>query len=59
MDLVEERQGGGKASVQPQNRVIDDCGEGQVGEDLDEFVPDRGVAVLLVDLVVEAIGPGQ
>jgi len=54
-DLVEGVDTGGESTVEAEDLVLDDGGEGQVVEQLSELFPHVGVAVLSQALIVEAV----
>lgn len=58
-DLVEGADLGGQAAVDTQDFAVDDGGEGEEVEDLAAGFPHRGVAVLLLAFLVEAVDLGD
>jgi hypothetical protein len=54
-DVIESIDTGGETTVETENLVVDEGGEGKVVEEVGEVLPDVGVAVLAETLVVKAI----
>jgi len=54
-DLVEGVDAGGQATVEAEDLVLHNRGEGEVVEELGEELPNVGVPVLAEALVVEAV----
>jgi len=54
-DLVQGVDRGGETTVETEDLLFDDSGQGQVVEELSENFPDVGVAVLAEALVVETV----
>lgn len=54
-DVVQSIDAWGKTSVKTEDLVVDECGEGEVVEEVREIFPDIRVSVLSKTLVVEAI----
>lgn len=58
-DLVEGADFGAESAVHAEDFAVDDGCEGEKVEDLTARLPDRGVAVLLLALLVEAVDLGN
>lgn len=54
-DVIESIDTGGETTVETEDLVVDEGGEGKVVEEVGEVLPNIGVAVLAETLVVEAI----
>ena len=54
-DVVEGVDAGRQATVQAEDLVVDQGGEGKIVEQVGEVLPDVGIAVFTKALVVEAV----
>lgn len=59
LDLINAMDAGRQTTVDAEDLVIDDAGEGEVVKHVGEVVPDSGVAVLAAAFGVEAVGLGN
>ena len=56
LDLIDAMDAGRQTTVDAEDLVVDDAGEGEVVEHVGEVVPDSSVAVLAAAFCVETVG---
>lgn len=59
LDLINAMDAGRQTTVDAEDLVIDDAGEGEIVEHVGKVVPDSSVAVLATAFGVEAVGLGD
>lgn len=59
LDLINAMDAGRQTTVDAEDLVVDDAGEGEVVEHVGEMVPDSSIAVLATAFGVEAVGLGD
>jgi hypothetical protein len=59
LDLINAMNAGRQTTVDAEDLVVDDAGEGEVVEHVGKVVPDSSVAVLAAALCIEAVGLGD